>query len=343
MNRRNLIRHAIWLGAITVVAACSDGKAPAGSTEPLAPPASLRTRADSARADAWNAVHGRRLSVAAVASGVSIPLMRGDRVTILITSTECAKQGNTISVSGVLSGVVSTNACYESGKTLDLGAAAANGMMTFDGTGQFRLQGTYPLYIVQFEDGGDYDWNDVVLEVRIIPRNCDPILKDPKVAAVLHQLIANSHWDQPLADRREQGGYLVLDANQDPDLVPFSAIGSGLCHIQRDVAAQEQSLREHGYTIIGPIHTHPLAEGVVPNPGNCLTLDDRGNYVPVTGIDIQFRRGPSPTDLEPWSGSGDPRYAGYLLLPDHQVWRWEKDGTGRFHLMHYNLDEACPT
>jgi hypothetical protein len=133
----------------------------------------------------------------------------------------------------------------------------------------------------------------------------------------------------------------VLDWDQNPALIPFSVSSAGPCHMLRDVGLQEQSLRDFGYTIVGPIHTHPVNSGTYPNPGNCYHADANGNLVPVKESEIEFSPGPSDTDLAPWAGSADPGYAGYLLQPNGTVWRWEKDAAGHMHRIHFNLNDAC--
>ncbi|MGD2152401.1 MAG: C39 family peptidase [Gemmatimonadales bacterium] len=98
--------------------------------------------------------------------------------TITIISAECASVGSILSVSGVLSGVVSTDACNGVGATLVLGPAETDGSLSFVhwdpcfGPGSFKVSGSHPSYIVYMEDGyGDGDYDDSVLSVQLIT-NC---------------------------------------------------------------------------------------------------------------------------------------------------------------------------
>ncbi|HET7459794.1 MAG TPA: hypothetical protein VFJ82_01045 [Longimicrobium sp.] len=330
--------------------ACTDGSGPTGTREASDPPSSLRTPADSARAAAWRAARGLpRFSASALDAGVSLPIKRGDRVEIRIRSTECAAQGNLIRVSGVFTATISTDACYDVGHGAALGPAQADGYLVFEGmtaegfAGSFRVQGEYPSYVLLFEDGIDADFNDVVLDVRVVPRNCDPILKDSAVVAGIRQLIADTHWDLPLAQRQEQGGYIIQNAAGTVDFVRWDARSAGPCHIDRDAQKQEQALVQLGWRIIGAVHTHPTNGGDVLNPGNCLNPDATGKLVPSTEPVIHLESGPSvKVDLWPWGGSRDPLYAGFVIQPNLKVFRWEKDGTGKLRRIEFNLNDACP-
>lgn len=156
------------LVVLTVLSAgCADLKGPTATVTEDAPPQSLRTAADSAKANAWRAVRGQpRKSISAAQA--TIALLAGDQVDIRLENAECARQGNVIAVSGTLSGTLTSNACYDVGAALSLGPAPEAGPLNFEGSGTFLVEGTHPSFVVRFEDGADSDYNDAVLSVNII-------------------------------------------------------------------------------------------------------------------------------------------------------------------------------
>lgn len=104
-----------------------------------------------------------------------VTIHAGESVVLTIISAECASVGSVLTVSGALSGTISTNACQGVGATLTLGAAAADGILEFVhndprfGPGSFQVAGAYPTFIVFMEDGfGDLDFNDSVIRVEIL-------------------------------------------------------------------------------------------------------------------------------------------------------------------------------
>ena len=98
--------------------------------------------------------------------------------TITLTSTSCTAKATTIRVTAPVSEKLTEDGCYESdGKSWKVGSAssgfpagtALNFSITSDETGSppsFRLAGAYPDWSIEFEDGGDNDFNDVVLSVH---------------------------------------------------------------------------------------------------------------------------------------------------------------------------------
>lgn len=98
--------------------------------------------------------------------------------TITLTSTSCTAKGTTIRVTAPVSQKLTDDGCYEAnGKTWPVGSASSgfaggtqlNFAITSDETGappSFHLTGDYPDWSINFEDGGDNDFNDVVLTVH---------------------------------------------------------------------------------------------------------------------------------------------------------------------------------
>lgn len=99
--------------------------------------------------------------------------------TITLESTSCTAKGTTIRVTDPVSEKLTGDGCYEtSGKKWTVGSAssgfaagtALNFSITSDETGSppsFQLEGAYPDWQIKFEDGGDNDFNDVVLAVHV--------------------------------------------------------------------------------------------------------------------------------------------------------------------------------
>jgi hypothetical protein len=100
--------------------------------------------------------------------------------TITLTSTSCTAKGTTIRVTAPVSQTLTDDGCYEPfPKTWNVGSASSgfaagtqlNFSITSDETGSapsFLLTGAYPDWDINFEDGGDNDFNDVVLKVHAI-------------------------------------------------------------------------------------------------------------------------------------------------------------------------------
>ncbi|HET9150706.1 MAG TPA: hypothetical protein VFN83_03215 [Gemmatimonadales bacterium] len=98
--------------------------------------------------------------------------------TITLVSTSCVAKGTTITVTSPVSDKLTGDACYQSvPKTWTIGSASAgfppNTQVNFtiisDQTANppgFHVAGTYPDWNITFEDGGDTDYNDVVLNVH---------------------------------------------------------------------------------------------------------------------------------------------------------------------------------
>lgn len=98
--------------------------------------------------------------------------------TITLQSTSCVAKGTTIRVTAPTTEKLTGDGCYDTtGKTWNIGSASAgfpagtqlNFSITSDETTSppsFRLAGEYPDWTIEFEDGGDSDFNDVVLAVH---------------------------------------------------------------------------------------------------------------------------------------------------------------------------------
>ncbi len=99
--------------------------------------------------------------------------------TITLTSTSCTAKGTRIRVTEPVSKSLTDDGCYDTtGKTWTVGSASSgypagtqlNFSITSDETKSppsFQLEGDYPNWTIKFEDGGDHDFNDVVLAVHV--------------------------------------------------------------------------------------------------------------------------------------------------------------------------------
>ncbi len=135
--------------------------------------ASLRTSEDSA---AFLTRRGARSGGPLLDSHFGgVTVHAGETAIITIVSAECAGIGDVLTVSGTLSGTVSTDACRDVGATLVVGPAGADGFLEFVlldqrfGSGTFLFFGNHPNFTVLMEDGfGDGDFNDAVLSVTLV-------------------------------------------------------------------------------------------------------------------------------------------------------------------------------
>ena len=107
--------------------------------------------------------------------------------TITLVSTSCVAKGTTVTVTSPVNDKLTGDACYQSvPKTWNIGSASAgfpantqvNFTITSDrtvSTPGFRFDpdstNAYPNWTIQFEDGGDTDFNDVVLHVHATALN----------------------------------------------------------------------------------------------------------------------------------------------------------------------------
>lgn len=156
-----------WALVAFGMVACTES----GPERPVTGPAlQLRTASDSA---AFLAQRGESVSPQSHSGGVTIHA--GESAVMTITSAECASIGSVLTVSGALSGTISTDACRDVGASLTLGPAAADGLLFFEhndprfGPGSFQFTGTHPSFTVFMEDGfGDGDFNDSVISVEIL-------------------------------------------------------------------------------------------------------------------------------------------------------------------------------
>ena len=263
---------AAWLGG------CRDPS--------LAAPADLRMAGKSLASSADSAAFLRQrgtVSPTTVLQPGAAELFSGDRVHVEIVSAECASVGDVLTVSGPVSGTVSTNACFDVGAFVDLGPAASSGALTFTlndprfGFGPFRVSGTYPNYTVECEDGfGDLDYNDNILSVVVTPDTCnlfgsnptgDAALDDPAVQEDLKHLWGHSTPTDPVQkNRHEQGGYIV-NRNGQREIVEFASNAAPSVCSAAVVGSEITAIQQSGGTIEGFVHTHPHTPGSpVPDP-----------------------------------------------------------------------------
>lgn len=89
----------------------------------------------------------------------------------------CSAHGNTIRMEQPVTQVLTTDACYDETDVWEFPGPFAEGravtleiisaQLEFDPGA--RVTGSYPSWVVNFEDGGDQDFDDLVLTVTAIP------------------------------------------------------------------------------------------------------------------------------------------------------------------------------
>lgn len=108
----------------------------------------------------------------------TLPLEAQASFQVVLTSTSCAAAGNTVTLTSPLEDELTDDACHETaGKTWNFaGPFAAGTVLNFTiqsfelaGPPSFRASGAYPNWTLTFEDGGDSDFNDIVLQVTATP------------------------------------------------------------------------------------------------------------------------------------------------------------------------------
>ena len=108
----------------------------------------------------------------------TLPLEAQSRFEVKLISTSCQASGNKIRLVAPTTSTLTTDACSETiGRVWNfLGPYAAGTQIDFQIESHllatppaFRAAGAYPQWTLTFEDGGDSDFNDIVLQVTAIP------------------------------------------------------------------------------------------------------------------------------------------------------------------------------
>lgn len=114
-------------------------------------------------------------------TGLQCELDLGDHTgfTVRLASTSCEAPGNTLRVTKPVAQTLTTNGCYEqANKAWEFNGpyTAPNNRVYFEVVSAklqnnpvLRVSGTAPTWTLEFEDGGDTDYNDLVLTVTATP------------------------------------------------------------------------------------------------------------------------------------------------------------------------------
>lgn len=256
------------LAVLLGVAACAQDQE-TGLASPTQPRRAAATR---------DSVAGLLTPLASVVE--TVPIKKGESVLVTVVSASCAAQGDVVSVSGALSGVIATDVCHVTPPPVTLGPAPQDGELLFTdsgpwGTGGTKVSGSYPDYTVSMGDGyGDGDYNDAVLSVHIIcpifdgPTG-DMLLDDPEVRAVLQKLWADSHFSAPDEDRTENGGMFIRNPDGSIRFKPYNNSGTQACTIPYTRIDFQLAL-DSGEDVIAIVHTHVDDLASHPNLGQCM-------------------------------------------------------------------------
>lgn len=108
----------------------------------------------------------------------TLPLIEKARFEVTLVSSSCAARGNKIRLVLPQDQLLSSDACYEPvgtvwrfdgpfqpGSKVDFAVEAA----PLPSPAELRVTGAYPQWTVIFEDGGDADYDDVIIEVKATP------------------------------------------------------------------------------------------------------------------------------------------------------------------------------
>ena len=97
---------------------------------------------------------------------------------VILTSTSCQAHGNLFRITAPVTGTLTEDGCYEeNGKQLVFAAAFPAGTEIsaevvaplLDFPPQLRVSGSYPEWILKYEDGVDQDFDDMVLTLTALP------------------------------------------------------------------------------------------------------------------------------------------------------------------------------
>ena len=107
-----------------------------------------------------------------------LPLEEEASFVVTLMSTSCEYAGNEIRITAPVNQLLSSDACYhEVGTEWEFaGPYPAGTELDFsmqsriiDGQPALRASGAYPVWTINFEDGADTDFNDIVLRVEATP------------------------------------------------------------------------------------------------------------------------------------------------------------------------------
>ena len=146
------IRGALAVALLFGVAACKDSNEPQG--DPIDTPLQCETQP------------------------CTLPLEERARFEVTLMSVSCAARDNEVHVTAPETERLTDDACYETvGRVwefdgpYDAGTALNFRIDSFEQANPpgFTASGAYPEWTLTFEDGGDSDFNDIVLRVRAFP------------------------------------------------------------------------------------------------------------------------------------------------------------------------------
>ena len=252
--------------------------------------------------------------------------------------TNCAAE-NVLTVSGVISGTISGDACDAAGTIVTYGPTTAAGTINFDlrgtyGTGRYRVEGVHPSYNVRFDDGfGDGDFNDVVVWVRCMS-SCDllerpsrdSILDHPAVQSGLRDIWEWSDSENPIMFSRYEVGMWIVRNLHDGTLtwVPFDNGFNLVCGLTLPLDQMNRINSSGSQSVVGIAHTHPHEPGEYPNPGNCTRRRNSR---------IRIQDGASGADINAAQALGIPSY----VLDREHVHRARPNG----RVDTFNRDPNC--
>jgi hypothetical protein len=110
-----------------------------------------------------------------VGCDITIP-DNASKVRITLVSHDCAAHGDIISISEPAATTITTDACYESvPKSIEIPGPFTSAHLAMKVTSELitnspelRVTGSSPNWTINFEDGGDQDFNDAVLTVEAL-------------------------------------------------------------------------------------------------------------------------------------------------------------------------------
>jgi hypothetical protein len=344
---RTLLRCVLATAAVLLAAGCGDNPHPTAPSREAAGPAPL-TAADSAayfaRLEALGLARPH-FDVAALVGTITV--QPGEAVYVSILSMENGRCED-VMVTGAITatlftGIGTPTACAKPSGTTPTAPATVAGPVFFHitsagSTSQFTQTGAHA-FTVAFEDGGgDNDYNDIVLSVLVVS-TCnlfkdpsevtDPLLNDPAVQQGLKDLWSGSNPLDPIANRREQGGYIVKNPiTGQLSVVPYLSNQSPTSCTATIDGAEVSTITANGSEIVGYVHTHPYTRGTrLPPRGACLGYTDPA---------ARFGDGPSMADK---SAQADSPWPSYIIDPRHIHVLSPFQTKGR--VKSYNRDQTC--
>lgn len=206
-----------------------------------------------------------------------ISVCLGDTLTVTITSAECSGIGDVMYFQGVLSFVVSEDACFDVGATKTIISSARGPIWPYledprFGIGTYRVEGTLPEFRVYLEDGyGDGDFDDNILTIHIgHPTDCAPYPHDEDLENPAVRDWLNDEFLRGVSEGKESNGWIYKN-DATGEYVFEQDLVSPRTSCWVDIPASVPP--KPGHTPVAGYHSHIVEPGSDP-PADCVATGE---------------------------------------------------------------------